>query len=151
LRHEETGSLQSLRTVPDTSRMARILIIEDDATIAHVLRVLLQTRGHEVLAASNGARGVMSAQRGADVIILDLMMPVMDGFAVLEELNQDEPTAAIPVIVVTAMHAAAVEQRCTELGARRCIRKPFDPETLVEIIEELAFESESASPGSSTD
>lgn len=89
--------------------MARILIIEDDTTIAHVLRVLLQTQGHEVLAASNGARGVMSAQRRADVIVLDLMMPVMDGFAVLEELNQDERTAAIPVIVVTAMHTAAVE------------------------------------------
>jgi CheY-like chemotaxis protein len=121
--------------------MARILIVEDDGAVARVLRVLLEMRGHEVLAANNGARGILSAQHQApDVIILDLMMPVMDGFGVMDALSQDELTAKIPVIVLSAMHSASVEQRCSELGASHYMRKPFDAETLIGVVEELVSE-----------
>jgi CheY-like chemotaxis protein len=123
--------------------VARILIIEDDGAIARVLRVLLEMRGHDVTAESNGARGVLIAQhRPPDVIILDMMMPVVDGFTVMEELNADQPTANIPVVVVSAMHSASVEQRCSELGASGYVRKPFDAEALIAVVEELASEAQ---------
>jgi two-component system, OmpR family, response regulator RpaA len=119
--------------------MARILIVEDDGTMAHVLRVVLESRGHEVIEADDGSRGLAAAQRRSpDVMILDLMMPMMDGFAALEALAKDERTATIPVLVISALRGQKVEQRCYSLGAKHYVRKPFDSGMLIGVVEELA-------------
>ena len=118
--------------------MGRVLVIEDDRGVAHVLRLLLEGRGHEVIVAEDGSRGLALAQRQhPTVIVLDLMMPVMDGFATLEALGQTPRTSTIPVLVVTAMHQEQVEQRCYSMGAAAYICKPFDADMLVGIVEEL--------------
>lgn len=122
----------------DTIRMARILVIDDEQKVAHVMRLLLEQRGHEVLVAEDGSRGLAAAQRQQpDAIILDLMMPVMDGFAALEALSSTPRTSGIPVLVVTAMHQEQVEQRCYSMGARSYIRKPFDAGILIGTVEDL--------------
>lgn len=122
--------------------MARVLVIDDERKIAHVMRLLLEQRGHTVLVAEDGSRGVALAQRQApDVILLDIMMPIMDGFATLEALRSSPRTATVPVLIVSAMQTEQVEQRCYSLGARGYIRKPFDAGILVGTVEELAASS----------
>ena len=124
--------------VPTPFGMSRVLVIEDDSGVAHVLRLLLEGRGHEVIVAEDGSRGLALAQRQQpNVIMLDLMMPIMDGFATLEALGQTSRTSDIPVLVVTAMHQEQVEQRCYSMGAAAYISKPFDADMLVGLVEEL--------------
>jgi DNA-binding response OmpR family regulator len=116
--------------------MARILVIDDETTIAHVIRLLLESRGHEVIVADDGSRGFAMAQRRTpDAIVLDLMMPLMDGFAVLEALRDDERTVDVPVMIVSAMKNETIEQRCLGLGAREYLQKPFQATELLDAVE----------------
>ena len=96
---------------------------------------LLEFRGHDVLLASDGSRGYGTAQhQRPDAIVLDLMMPLMDGFTTLETLIGDPKTAQIPVIVVSALDGDERE-RCMGLGAHAYLRKPYNPEELIRAIE----------------
>ena len=120
--------------------MTRVLVIDDEPAIADVLRMLLEFRGHEVLTADDGSRGFATAQRRSpDVIVLDLMMPVMDGFAALEALRRDERTAEIPVVILSALGSTDVRQRCHDLGARAFLQKPYNPEDLLRAVEGSAL------------
>ena len=120
--------------------MTRVLVIDDEQAIADVLRMLLEFRGHEVLTADDGSRGFATAQRQApDVIVLDLMMPVMDGFAALEALRGHERTAEIPVVILSALGSTDVRQRCHDLGARAFLQKPYNPEDLLRAVEGSAL------------
>lgn len=115
-----------------------MLLIEDDQVLTHVLRKVLEGRGHEVLSADDGSRGIAAAQRRSpDAIVLDLMMPYMDGFAVLDALRQDDRTAGVPVMILSAIQTDSVEERCYRLGAKQYFRKPFDADMLVGALEEL--------------
>jgi CheY-like chemotaxis protein len=79
----------------------------------------------------------MATRRRPEAIVLDIMMPYMDGFAVLEALREDERTAAIPVLMLSAMQQESVEERCYRLGAQGFVRKPFDPDLLLRLLQEL--------------
>jgi CheY-like chemotaxis protein len=118
--------------------MARVLVIDDEPDVRWLLRLSLERIGHEVLLAEDGLRGVAMAQRQhPDAIVLDLMMPVMDGYGVLDALAKDGRTATVPVLVLTAKAIPAEEERVTEAGARRFVTKPFDPKDLEHELEEL--------------
>jgi DNA-binding response OmpR family regulator len=118
--------------------MARVLVIEDEPSISQLLRIVLENDGHEVLVADDGSRGLATAtRRSPEVIILDVMMPFMDGFAVLEALREDERTVTIPVVMLSAIQKEAVEERCYRLGAQAFVRKPFDPDILLGTVQEL--------------
>jgi DNA-binding response OmpR family regulator len=118
--------------------MAKVLVIDDEVALTHVIRVVLEARGHEVMTADDGSRGFASAQRRApDAIVLDLMMPVMDGFAVLDALRNDERTASVPVLVLSAIGTDHIEHHCYELGAKAYMRKPFAGDHLVGVLEDV--------------
>lgn len=118
--------------------MARILVVDDEAVIAQIIRLLLEPEGHEVMIADDGSRGFAAAQRQAiDLIILDLMMPVMDGFSVLAALRGADRTASIPVIVLSARSDDETHRRCQEFGVQTYLRKPFESEDLVGAVENL--------------
>lgn len=118
--------------------MARVLVIDDEPDVRWLLRVSLESVGHEVLLAEDGLRGVAMAQRQKpDAIVLDLMMPVMDGYGVLEALGRDHRTSHVPVLVLTAKALPEEEERCAEAGARRFLTKPFDPTDLAEELSSL--------------
>ena len=118
--------------------MTRILVIEDEPVIAQVVRLLLEPQGHDVLIADDGSRGFAAAQRQAiDLIILDLMMPVMDGFSLLEALRGNERTASIPVMVLSARSDAETQRRCEEFGVETYLQKPFESEDLIHAVENL--------------
>src|SRR6187397_2440393 len=111
--------------------MAKVLVIEDDDEVTFLVRLLLEGHGHEVVVANDGSRGFAAARRQSpDVIVLDLMMPVMDGFAVLGALQADDRTTDVPVVVLTALATEASQERCYRLGAKMVLTKPFDPSLL---------------------
>jgi CheY-like chemotaxis protein len=123
--------------MPTFGYMARVLVIEDDPEVSYLLRLVLEGQGHEVLVADDGSRGVaMATRRSPDVIVLDVMMPVMDGFAVLEALREDERSATIPVMMLSALQQESVEERCYRIGAQTYMRKPFDPQLLLGMVHE---------------
>ena len=118
--------------------MARVLVIDDEPDVRWLLRLSLERVGHEVLLAEDGLRGVAMAQRQRpDAIVLDLMMPVMDGYGVLDALAKDGRTSSLPVLVLTAKAIPEEEERVTKAGARRFLTKPFDPNDLAGELDRL--------------
>jgi len=116
--------------------MARILVIDDEPWLRTTARMLLEPYGHDVILGDDGLRGVGMAQRQRpDVIVLDLMMPMVNGHAVLQMLRDDERTASIPVLIMTAVTQKAVHDRCIEEGAARVLTKPFEPNVLAAAID----------------
>jgi CheY-like chemotaxis protein len=121
--------------------LARVLVIDDEPDVRWLLRLTLEREGHEVLLADDGLRGVGMAQRQKPaLIVLDLMMPVMDGYGTLEALGKDPRTSSIPVVVLTAKALPDEEARVTGAGARRFLTKPFDPDDLAAEIRALLDE-----------
>lgn len=112
--------------------MARVLVIDDEPDVRWLIRVSLERAGHEVLVAEDGLRGVaLAMKQHPEAIVLDLMMPVMDGYGVLAELAKDPRTAGVPVLVLSARAIPEEAGKATDAGARRFLEKPFDPDDLI--------------------
>jgi two-component system, OmpR family, response regulator len=119
--------------------MNRILHIEDESDIQEVARIALEeVGGFSVTAVGSGKEGLAAAQSTRpDVILLDVMMPGMDGPTTLEQLKAAPATASIPVIFMTAKAQTHEIQRYMALGALGVITKPFDPMTLAQEVSAL--------------
>lgn len=116
----------------------RVLVVDDDATIRSLLEVTFQTEGLEVETARNGAEAVTAAlAEPPAVIILDVMMPVMDGWKAAERLRDDERTRDVPVVFLTARTQDEDLRRGRELGAVAYVTKPFDVADLAELVHDL--------------
>lgn len=112
--------------------MSRILIIEDSTDIAELIAHYLQGAGHEITVVGNGAEGLRVARTQVpDAIVLDLMLPGMDGLHVCQALRGDRLTATVPIIMLTARGEEADRIRGLELGADDYLTKPFSPKELV--------------------
>jgi CheY-like chemotaxis protein len=115
------------------SALARkILIIDDEDDIREVAALSLESvAGWEVIMASSGAQGVArAAELKPDAILLDVMMPGMDGPTTFRELRRNEATALIPVLLLTAKVQGTDQRRFADLGVQAVLFKPFDPLTL---------------------
>jgi CheY-like chemotaxis protein len=109
-------------------RQARILVVDDVADNRDVLRRRLEREGHAVETAEHGRRALeLVAQRPYDLVLLDVLMPELDGYAVLEALKGDPATRDIPVIMISALDELPGIVRCIERGAEDYLHKPFDP------------------------
>jgi CheY-like chemotaxis protein len=110
----------------------RILIVDDEDDIREVAQVSLElVGGWQVLTASSGGEGLAKAMaEQPDAILLDVMMPDLDGPTTLEWLQADAATSGIPVVLLTAKVQAADQRRFAHLGVSGVIAKPFDPLTL---------------------
>jgi two-component system, OmpR family, phosphate regulon response regulator PhoB len=118
--------------------MGRVLVIDDEPDVLLLCRLNLQQRGHELLEASNGTTALeLARERHPEVIVLDLMLPGMNGYEVLETLKQDERTSDIPVLVLTAKSLRADRERSHRLGASGFLTKPFLPSELCDMVESL--------------
>ena len=111
--------------------MSKILVVEDDPDIADLIRLYLEKAGHAVQRLASGA-GVIARLRNdpADLVILDLMLPEIDGLALCQAIRSDTAIAAIPVIMLTARGDEADRVRGLELGADDYVTKPFSPKEL---------------------
>jgi CheY-like chemotaxis protein len=107
---------------------ARVLVIDDEAPIRLLCRVNLRLAGMEVLEAANGAAGIELARaERPDLILLDVMMPEVDGWEVIARLAEDSATSDIPIVFLTARSERRDERRGLEAGAVGYVTKPFDP------------------------
>jgi CheY-like chemotaxis protein len=121
-----------------------VLIIEDEKLIVVSTQMVLEAAGFRVESASSGEEGVTKASKVTpDLILLDIMMPGIDGWETLTRLKRDPATSRIPVIVFTAREHARGHQRSAELGAVDYFRKPFEPDELIELVGKYAGEPSS--------
>lgn len=106
--------------------MARILVVDDEEDIREALSEILEDEGHDVFEAENGAEVMaMAVSARIDLILLDMAMPEMNGFDVMNQLNQDVQTASIPVIVVTGLGRPDHLDGARRLGTIDYINKPW--------------------------
>lgn len=118
--------------------MTRVLVIDDEAPIRLLCRVNLEAEGMEVLEASDGPTGLEQARNGdPDVILLDVMMPGLDGWQVAEELLDSESTSSIPIVFLTARAEVRDRARGLDLGGIDYVTKPFNPIELAPLVLEL--------------
>ena len=123
----------------------RVLVVDDDPAMCKLLRMMLEPEGFEVLEALSGVRALTVTRRELpDVVLLDIMMPDMDGFDVCRELKLDFLTKDIPIIFVTAKSGHEHLDRGMSLGAQGYITKPFRPEALIEKLCEVTGKSSAA-------
>ena len=124
--------------------VSRVLVIDDDADLGRVIRRVLELEGYDVVLSDDGLRGLAAAQRQRpDAIVLDLMMPVMDGYQVLAELRGDPRTKDVPVVVLSAVALDETRERVEAAGASMFLTKAFEPTHLSRALASLI----SGSPG----
>ena len=122
--------------------MARVLVVEDNPDNRDLLLSVLQRVGHEVLASADGAEGVALAQQLLpDAIIMDLIMPKLDGWEAVRRLKADRRTARIPVLIVTANALREAEQQARARGCDAFLIKPFHIAALLAAVESLLTRS----------
>lgn len=115
--------------------MARILLVEDNEMNRDMLSRRLTRRGFEILTATDGAEGVTAATTGRpDLILMDMSLPVMDGWTAVQHLKADAATASIPVIALTAHAMAGDRERALAAGCDDYDTKPIELDRLLEKI-----------------
>jgi two-component system alkaline phosphatase synthesis response regulator PhoP len=123
--------------------LKKVLIIDDEPLILKTTELLLKKTGiFTVLTAQNGGDGISAVKRDKpDLILLDIIMPGMDGWEVLKQLKSDTTSANIPVIVFTALDYVIADQLARQSGASGICRKPFQLHELLRTIQELENET----------
>lgn len=118
--------------------MSRVLIADDEPHIRKLVSFTLANHGHEVLEATDGGEAVeMVTTEHPDLVLLDVMMPVMTGYDALRRIKADPLTADIPVIMLSAKSQRAEVAEGLDCGAREYICKPFTPKDLVQRVGEI--------------
>ena len=117
-----------------------VLTVDDSKTMRDMLRLALTDAGHTVVQADDGQHGVevLSTTPGIDVIVTDINMPRMDGYAFIDHVRHDPQNSATPILVLTTESDATKKQRARDAGATGWIVKPFDPQKLVAAINRVS-------------
>lgn len=116
--------------------MTHILIIEDEADLADSIAQMLKWAGYTVEVAADGIKGIEAIRTiTPDLILCDLMMPVLSGYEVLKAIKADPTTSTIPIILVSALSERIQQRRGMELGADDYLTKPFEPEELIAAVQ----------------
>ena len=111
--------------------MSKVLVAEDDQDVRELLVDALFDAGYDVIEAKDGGAALERAvQERPDLVLLDIWMPVLDGFQVLGKLREDPATESVPVILLTALPASQGERQAMKLGALQYITKPWEPGVL---------------------
>ena len=123
----------------------KVLVVDDEQDVAKALKVRLKANGYHVVLASDSVQAVMIANKEKpDLIILDIMLPGGGGFAVAERLKHSQMTHSIPIIFLTGITGG--EERAYQLGASGYVMKPYQPDALLETIQQ-ALERNKRQPG----
>jgi DNA-binding response OmpR family regulator len=117
------------------NKPTRILVADDDPSILRLLQLNFELEGFEVLTASDGEEALAKALSSSpDIVVLDVMMPGLDGWEVCRRLKEDETMRDVPVILLTALGQEAERRHGLEIGAAEYLQKPFDPDRLVSVV-----------------
>jgi len=118
----------------------KVLIVDDEIHIVHVVAIKLRNNGYDVISAENGAEGFeVAREEMPDIIVSDLQMPRMTGLELVEKLRSCETTRDIPVILLTARAFAIEDDQRKKLDISDCISKPFSPKELLRSIEDILY------------
>lgn len=121
----------------------KVMVVDDEIHIIHVVAIKLRNNGYEVISADNGAEAFEVAQKEKpDIIVTDFQMPVMTGLELVAKLRQHEQTKDIPVIMLTARSFAIPEEQQEDLRISGCLSKPFSPKELLGNIEDILYQRE---------
>ncbi len=113
----------------------RILLAEDEPQIARLIEYILRKEGYDIIWAENGIKAWQTVQtEDLDLILLDLMLPLMSGFEILEKVKSDTNYKNIPVVILTAKSHDRDVQKGMDMGADKYIKKPFNPVDLIDQI-----------------
>jgi len=123
--------------------VARVLVVDDTSQIRMLIRLNLEMEGHEVEEAADGdeclARLRDAGAPAVDVVTMDAVMEPRDGWSAVAEIRRDPALADLPVVMVTASVQAHQQARARQVGVDALVSKPFEPEALVEVVEDLAL------------
>lgn len=142
---DDSGTGQLARTTQQAARirgkvkMARkILVVDDQENIARIVRMMLENKGYATIWAADGAEALRLAKtEEPDLILLDVMLPKIDGFKVCRLLKFDKKYSHIPIVLLTAKSSPGDKQTGREVGADYYLEKPFQPVQLIQVIEQL--------------
>jgi twitching motility two-component system response regulator PilH len=129
------GVAGSLSTITEGVVMTQIMIVDDSPTDAYILQKMLEKNGYQTLTVDNGSEGIKIARRmKPDLILMDVVMPVLDGFRATRELSAHPETASIPVIIVTRKDQKVDRIWGMRQGARDYLIKPVRENALLSLI-----------------
>jgi CheY-like chemotaxis protein len=115
----------------------KILLIEDNSQNRYLATFLLENRGHQVIQAASGPEGLdLAGRTPPDLILLDIQLPVMDGYAVAQALRQNPALRHVPIVAVTSYAMVGDRERILTAGCTGYIEKPINPETFVGEVEQ---------------
>ena len=121
----------------------KVLVVDDEIHIVHVVAIKLRNNGYEVIMAANGAEGLkLACSEKPDIIVTDFQMPVMTGLELVKKLRQDKATKDIPVIMLTARSFSIEDGKKQELQISELLSKPFSPRELLKSIEDILYQRE---------
>ena len=124
---------------------ARILVVDDEEDLGRILKFALVAAGHEVLLAMDGAEGLKLARENSpDLILLDLMLPKIDGYKVCRMLKFDERYKSIPIVILSARTQEADKEMARDTGADLFITKPYNLEEILRTVDSLLQSSPSS-------
>jgi CheY-like chemotaxis protein len=119
----------------------KVLVVDDEIHIIHVVAIKLRNNGYEVISAENGEEAfVLAYKEKPDIIVTDFQMPGMTGLELVRELRQNETTKDIPVIMLTARGFAVEDKEKEELEISELLSKPFSPKELLRSIEDVLYQ-----------
>lgn len=123
--------------------MKKILVVDDEQDIAGAIAIRLKSSGYEVITASDGMEGLQKARiENPDLILLDVMLPKLDGYKVCRMLKFDERYKRIPIIMVTGKFSDEDKRKGLEVGADHYILKPFDHKELLSAMDSILAKRE---------
>ncbi|MEW6041358.1 MAG: response regulator [Elusimicrobiota bacterium] len=131
-------NIESANPPEDRLPQKEILIIDDEKDTANLIKIHLDEEGYKTFVAYNGPDGVaLARERKPELVILDLYMPGMDGFAVLKILKQDKETEHIPIVILTGHDTKGYREKCLMLGASEYFTKSFSEKEMVKEIKKM--------------
>lgn len=118
----------------------KVLVVDDEIHIVHVVAIKLRNNGYDVLSAENGEEAFeLACKEKPDIIVTDFQMPAMTGMELVEKLRQNEMTKDTPVIMLTARSFAIDDEQKNKLQISEFISKPFSPKELLRSIEDILY------------
>ncbi len=118
----------------------KVLVVDDEIHIVHVVAIKLRNNGYEVLSASDGSQAYeLACSEKPDIIVTDYQMPVMTGLELIEKVRETEEIKDIPVILLTARSFAIEDDQKQQLQISECLSKPFSPKELLRSVEDILY------------
>ena len=119
----------------------KVLVVDDEVHIVHVVAIKLRHNGYEVISAENGAEALeLALKENPDIIVTDVQMPLMSGPEFVQKLRQNDQTKNTPVIMLTARSFTIEEEEKQNLKISQCLSKPFSPKELLRSIEDILYD-----------